>query len=220
MGRWFEHVDTPADQGLRTITPAEVARHAKINDCWIVHNGRVFDCTEFLYDHPGGEELILQFAGKDVGDVLDDPIQHVHSNSAYLLMEEYLIGKVPADYVATPVAPIPPAVAPVAGRAAGAVFAEGKAPAGTGSTPTGAAPTASVPTASTAPTPRPISPEDPLGHPVMARNSLAPPAPTPPPPSVPASTSQRNNLFQGTTTTNKEKESSGGLGFLKFVRRR
>lgn len=130
MARWFETVDTTAtpalDQGLRTITPAEVARHARIDDCWLIYKGRVYDCSTFIVDHPGGEELIFQFAGKEIGeDVLDDPLQHVHSNSAYLLMEEYLIGKVPDDYVTCSRAPTVPSVAPTIGRAAGAVYADG-----------------------------------------------------------------------------------------------
>lgn len=130
MARWFETVDTSATpapgQGLRTITPTEVARHARVDDCWLIYQARVYDCSEFIYDHPGGEDLILQFAGKEIRDgVLDDPLQHVHSNSAYLLMEEFLIGKVPEDHVTcSRRAPIPaPSVVRTTGRAAGAVCA-------------------------------------------------------------------------------------------------
>jgi 4-hydroxysphinganine ceramide fatty acyl 2-hydroxylase len=48
--------------------------------------------TEFIFDHPGGEELILQYAGKDVTEVMKDPIEHLHSEAAYEILEQYYIG--------------------------------------------------------------------------------------------------------------------------------
>jgi len=50
---------------LREITPEEVARHTKKNDCWVVLNNQVYDVTEFLPDHPGGKNAILLYGGKD-----------------------------------------------------------------------------------------------------------------------------------------------------------
>jgi 4-hydroxysphinganine ceramide fatty acyl 2-hydroxylase len=42
--------------------------------------------------HPGGEEILLQFGGKDITNVMDDPNEHSHSDSAYEMLEEYYIG--------------------------------------------------------------------------------------------------------------------------------
>ncbi|KAJ3114587.1 hypothetical protein HK100_001615 [Physocladia obscura] len=50
---------------LREITAAEVAKHNKENDCWVIVNGQVLDATPFLKDHPGGKKAILIYAGKD-----------------------------------------------------------------------------------------------------------------------------------------------------------
>ena len=47
----------------------------------------------FIDDHPGGDDLILKYAGKDVGEVMKDPEEHVHSESAYGIMDEFLIGR-------------------------------------------------------------------------------------------------------------------------------
>ncbi|KAH7165257.1 FMN-dependent dehydrogenase-domain-containing protein [Dactylonectria macrodidyma] len=49
----------------RTVTAHEVARHNKTDDVWIVVDGEVFDMTEFVPEHPGGPEIIYQFAGRD-----------------------------------------------------------------------------------------------------------------------------------------------------------
>lgn len=58
----------------------------------------VYDVTEFLEDHPGGEDLITDLKNQDVTLVMDDPGLHQHSESAYVVMQEYLIGELPAVY--------------------------------------------------------------------------------------------------------------------------
>lgn len=46
-------------------TLAEVAKHNKDTDCWVVVGGQVIDATSFLSDHPGGKMAIMAFAGRD-----------------------------------------------------------------------------------------------------------------------------------------------------------
>ncbi|KAM5539775.1 hypothetical protein V8D89_006588 [Ganoderma adspersum] len=46
-------------------TAAEVAKHNKKDDCWVIIDGKVLDVTAFLPDHPGGEKAILLYAGRD-----------------------------------------------------------------------------------------------------------------------------------------------------------
>ncbi|PSN54790.1 hypothetical protein C0J52_01981 [Blattella germanica] len=43
----------------------EVAFHDMNDDCWLVLYDRVYDVTQFLRDHPGGEEILLEYAGRD-----------------------------------------------------------------------------------------------------------------------------------------------------------
>jgi len=50
------------------ISPEEVARHNKADDCWVTLNGKVYDVTSFLPDHPGGKKAILVYAGKDASE--------------------------------------------------------------------------------------------------------------------------------------------------------
>ena len=78
---------------IRIYTDKDVAAHSSAESCWVSYNGRVYDVTRFLDDHPGGDDLILKYAGKDVGEVMKDPEEHVHSESAYGIMDEFLIGR-------------------------------------------------------------------------------------------------------------------------------
>lgn len=82
---------------LPTFTEAEVQSHTSTKSCYVVMDSKVYDVTEFLYDHPGGEDLILEYAGKDVKEIMEDLSSHEHSESAYEILEEYHIGFVSND---------------------------------------------------------------------------------------------------------------------------
>ncbi|KAF7728305.1 fatty acid alpha-hydroxylase [Apophysomyces ossiformis] len=77
-----------------TYTYAEVAKHCTAKSCWVICNDKVYDVSEFIVDHPGGDDLILDYAGKDVTAVMQDVIEHAHSDAAYEILEEYCIGTV------------------------------------------------------------------------------------------------------------------------------
>lgn len=42
----------------------EISKHNTAKSCWVVINDTVYDVTEFLPQHPGGESSILSWAGK------------------------------------------------------------------------------------------------------------------------------------------------------------
>ncbi|KAG8905496.1 fatty acid alpha-hydroxylase [Tulasnella sp. 403] len=78
---------------VRILTLEDVEKHNSEGSCWITRKGKVYDVTGFLKDHPGGEDLILQHAGKDVEEAMADASEHDHSDSAYEMLESYLIGR-------------------------------------------------------------------------------------------------------------------------------
>ena len=43
---------------LTTYTRAEVAQHNKKEDCWVIFDKKVYNITEFIEDHPGGEDVV------------------------------------------------------------------------------------------------------------------------------------------------------------------
>jgi cytochrome b involved in lipid metabolism len=46
-------------------TLEEVAKHNKKEDLWVVVKGVVLDLTNWLDDHPGGPQALLNFMGRD-----------------------------------------------------------------------------------------------------------------------------------------------------------
>ncbi len=79
-----------APQRLETYTIEQVAKHDTEDSCWVIINGRVFDVTTFLYDHPGGIDMLLDHAG-DV-DASQEFARVNHSTKARYMMDNYCIG--------------------------------------------------------------------------------------------------------------------------------
>ena len=86
-------------QTLPTLTQADVAAHNTSKSCYVTIGTNVYDVTDFIGDHPGGGELILEWAGKDVTEIMKDDISHSHSEAAYEILDESLIGYMATDGV-------------------------------------------------------------------------------------------------------------------------
>ncbi|KAG7109190.1 Cytochrome b2 like protein [Verticillium longisporum] len=50
---------------------SEVARHDSADSCWVIVYGKVYDVTEFVPDHPGGQQSILKHA--DIRQQREEP---------------------------------------------------------------------------------------------------------------------------------------------------
>eukprot|EP00472_Partenskyella_glossopodia_P006085 CAMPEP_0197517718 /NCGR_PEP_ID=MMETSP1318-20131121/2783_1 /TAXON_ID=552666 /ORGANISM="Partenskyella glossopodia, Strain RCC365" /LENGTH=92 /DNA_ID=CAMNT_0043067517 /DNA_START=176 /DNA_END=454 /DNA_ORIENTATION=+ len=49
----------------KLFTLAEVKKHNKEGDCWMIINNGVYDVSKFAKFHPGGKKIILKEGGKD-----------------------------------------------------------------------------------------------------------------------------------------------------------
>ncbi|OJJ63811.1 hypothetical protein ASPSYDRAFT_38471 [Aspergillus sydowii CBS 593.65] len=87
---------------LPTFTKAEVESHNSADSCYVTLGSKVYDITSFVEDHPGGGDLVLEYAGKDVTEILRDPISHEHSESAYEILDDSLVGFIGAESSAKP----------------------------------------------------------------------------------------------------------------------
>jgi len=75
---------------LKKIALSDVAKHNDRSKTWLLIHGYVYDVTPFLDEHPGGEEVLLEQAGKDCSEAFEDV---GHSTDARELMKSYLIGE-------------------------------------------------------------------------------------------------------------------------------
>lgn len=73
----------------KTFTAEQVAEHNTRDDLWIIYEGKVYDVTQYLDEHPGGEEVILDCAGADSTDAFNDI---GHSEDAKEMLTNLYVG--------------------------------------------------------------------------------------------------------------------------------
>ncbi len=73
---------------LRLISKEEVAKHAAEKDCWIIIDGKVYDVTSYVEEHPGGDS-ILNNAGRDSTQGFHGP---QHPARVFDIIEDFCIG--------------------------------------------------------------------------------------------------------------------------------
>lgn len=96
-------------------TYQDVAEHNTKKDIFVVIHDNVYDCTKFIDEHPGGEEVMLDVAGQDATEAFEDV---GHSDEARETLETLKVGvlkRKPGD--PTPKTPAPGSLAPQANTA-------------------------------------------------------------------------------------------------------
>ena len=71
------------------LSGAEVAKHNSKDSCWVIIHGRAYDVTDFLPEHPGGQKIILKYAGKDATEEFE-PIHPPDTVDKYLDKSKHL----------------------------------------------------------------------------------------------------------------------------------
>ncbi|CAM9289061.1 unnamed protein product [Chrysoparadoxa australica] len=80
-------------------TVEEVAKHNSPEDSWLILQGKVYDITEFIEQHPGGTGPLQKRAGTDGQEGFDNAF---HNQRHLDTMAKYLLGSVVAEAEATP----------------------------------------------------------------------------------------------------------------------
>lgn len=79
-------------------TLVDVAQHAKEEDCWMAINGRVYDLTAYIPEHPSRPAIILPWCGKEASEAYRTKMKEKpHSSMANQLLESYEIGEQRAE---------------------------------------------------------------------------------------------------------------------------
>ncbi|XP_057783629.1 cytochrome b5-like [Salvia miltiorrhiza] len=75
----------------KVFTYSDVSAHKTSDDCWVIINGKVYNVTSYLDEHPGGDEVILGQAGNDASQEFEDV---GHGSAARLMLDEFYVGEV------------------------------------------------------------------------------------------------------------------------------
>ncbi len=75
----------------KLFTYKEVSEHKTGDDLWLIIHGKVYDCTKFVDEHPGGDEILIELGGQDATGSFDDI---GHSEDAIKLLEPLYIGDI------------------------------------------------------------------------------------------------------------------------------
>ncbi|ROW04342.1 hypothetical protein VSDG_00995 [Cytospora chrysosperma] len=86
---------------LPTFTRADVEAHNSAKSCYVTVGDNVYDVSDFLDSHPGGADLVLDWAGKDITAILKDSVSHTHSETAYEILADSLVGFLVSEKSAT-----------------------------------------------------------------------------------------------------------------------
>ncbi|PWZ03292.1 putative cytochrome b5 [Testicularia cyperi] len=74
----------------KKITMEELGQHSSHDDLWLLIDGKVYNVSKFLDEHPGGDEVLVTEAGKDATEAFEDV---GHSEDARALLGPMLVGE-------------------------------------------------------------------------------------------------------------------------------
>ncbi len=77
---------------LITLSNSEIAKHNLKADCWSIINGKVFNLTPFVQNHPGGSAVISNICGKDGSGAFTN--QHGSGGKPNAILNSLLLGEV------------------------------------------------------------------------------------------------------------------------------
>lgn len=87
---------TPPPASSIPVTLADVAKHTTSSDCWMVISGKVYNVTEYIPQHPGGDQIVLG-CGKDATQLFNArPTKHntPHPPDTADVLKQFYIGDV------------------------------------------------------------------------------------------------------------------------------
>ncbi|KAF9171652.1 hypothetical protein BGX21_007138, partial [Mortierella sp. AD011] len=78
----------------KSFTQAELSQHNTKSDLYVAIHGKVYDVTGFIDEHPGGEEVLIDEAGRDATESFEDV---GHSEEAREILSKLYIGEYKSD---------------------------------------------------------------------------------------------------------------------------
>ncbi|XP_043301573.1 cytochrome b5-like [Cervus canadensis] len=83
-----------SSKAVKYYTLEEIQKHNHSKSTWLIIHYKVYDLTNFLEEHPGGEEVLREQAGGDATENFEDV---GHSADARELSKTFIIGELHPD---------------------------------------------------------------------------------------------------------------------------
>lgn len=83
-------VDATIDPNAKSYTLADISTHTDKESCWTAIEGKVYDLTSYVSNHPGGERAIMKICGKDGTSLFEN--KHGGSSGPEKTLEKFLVG--------------------------------------------------------------------------------------------------------------------------------
>lgn len=80
----------PTPPPITGYTSVQVAAHADKTSCWSIVNGNVYDLTNWISKHPGGQGEILAMCGKDATSAFEG--EHGGDSKPEKILASFFIG--------------------------------------------------------------------------------------------------------------------------------
>jgi cytochrome-b5 reductase len=80
------------EEAMGFLSMDEVTKHKTKDDLWMVIHNKVYSVADYLDEHPGGEQILLDTAGTDATTAFEDI---GHSEDAREKLAKYVIGVLP-----------------------------------------------------------------------------------------------------------------------------
>ncbi|MGY6554975.1 MAG: cytochrome b5 domain-containing protein [Wenzhouxiangella sp.] len=86
------------DAGLPSFSWAEIEQHNTLDSCWKVIEGKVYDFTDYIPQHPTPARIMAAWCGRESTEAMRTKgIGRDHSAAAWAMIRPYLIGELAAD---------------------------------------------------------------------------------------------------------------------------
>lgn len=86
------HRNIMAKQELKEISKAELAKHNTKEDLWFIIHNKVYDVTKYQTEHPGGIDVLMQFAADDASEIFEATSL---SDEARKKLDKLIVGQLP-----------------------------------------------------------------------------------------------------------------------------
>jgi len=80
-------------EALPEFTLADIAEHDTLESCWMAIEGKVYDFTDYIPEHPTPPFVMEQWCGREATEGMRTKgYGRDHTPAAWAMMEPYLIG--------------------------------------------------------------------------------------------------------------------------------